>query len=154
MGMLRDFGRRDQPMVRDLILGGMRERWAADFDPCANPDVDDMWGTYVALSGEVLVVEVHGEVRATGTLMPQVDGSGRIMRTAVLPQYRRRGLARMIVTESIDRARRRSLDPVVVATDTPWSDAVALYRARRFELVRQTATATNFSMHLFTRRAP
>ncbi len=152
--MLRDFERRDQPIVRDLILGGMRERWASDFDPCANPDVEDMWGTYVALGGEVLVAEVHGEVLATGTLMPQVDGSGRIMRMAVRRQYRRKGLARMIVMELIDRARRRSLDPVVVATDTPWADAVALYRACGFELVRQTATATDFSMHLFTQRAP
>ncbi len=52
--MLRHFERPDQPIDRDLIRGGVRKRWAAVFDPLANPDVDDMWGTYVALGGRYL----------------------------------------------------------------------------------------------------
>jgi hypothetical protein len=45
--------------------------------------------------------------------------------------------------------RRRSLDPVVLRTDMPWTDAVALYRACGLELVRQTAAATHFAVHRF-----
>lgn len=142
--------------MRALVLAGMRERWGDRFDPAANPDADDVWGSYVARGAEVVVVAVVEEaggggdagVVATGTLVPQADGSGRILRVAVDRRHRRRGLARLVVAELVERAGRRALDRVVVTTDTAWPDAVALYRSCGFGLVAQTAGATDLSMFL------
>ena len=61
--MLRDFARRDQRAVRDLILDGLRERWGDGFDPSYNADLEDITSSYVAKGAEVVVFDdgtVHG----------------------------------------------------------------------------------------------
>lgn len=146
--MLRDFEPRDQPAVRQLILSGMRERWRDQYDAAANPDVDDMWSSYVAGGGEVVVWEEGETIVATGTLVPETDGGGRILRMSVDRPYRRRGLGRRMVAELVERAKRQRLNPLRVTTDTPWPDAVALYAACGFEIIEQTEAATHFSMWL------
>ena len=147
--VLRDFQARDQQAVRDLILAGMRVRWAGQFDPSANPDLDDLWTNYIARGGEIVVFEENHAIVGTGTLLPDGASAGRILRMSVDRQHRRRGLARMIVRELVERARRRDWDALFVTTDTPWSDAVALYTSCGFEVVTQTDLVTHFSMRLF-----
>jgi GNAT superfamily N-acetyltransferase len=126
----------------------MRERWGAQFDASANPDTDDIWLSYVTRGAEIVVVEMGGNVIATGTLLPEIDGSGRILRMSVDRQHRRQGLARTIVAELVERSRRRGLDRVTVTTDTPWSEAVALYQSCGFDLVSQTDDASHFVLSL------
>ena len=144
--MLRDFEPRDQDTVRGLIQSGMAERWGDQFDPDANSDTDDLWATYVARGAEIAVFEIDGDVVATGTLIPEADGAGRIRRVSVDLRHRRKGLARAVVSELIERALRRDLDPLRVTADTPWTDAVQLYRACGFEIVSQNEVATQFTM--------
>ena len=146
--MLRDFEPRDQDAVRQLIINGMAERWGERFDPAANPDTADLWATYIEPGGEIVVYEVGREVVATGTLIPEADGAGRIMRMSVDRRHRRKGFAKTVVGELIERAARRGLDPLRVLTDTPWSDAVELYRACGFTLVSQDEADSHFSMGL------
>lgn len=126
----------------------MRDRWGDRFDPAANPDTDDLWSSYILPGGEIVVVEDAGAVVATGALVIEPDGAGRIMRMSVDRERRRQGLGRAIVAELIERATRRGLDPLRVSTDTPWSDAVALYAACEFDLVEQTEADSHFSMSL------
>lgn len=146
--MLRDFEPRDQPAVRELILTGMRERWGERYDGAANPDVDDMWAAYVATGGEVVVWDEGGDVVATGTLLPEPDGGGRIMRMSVARGWRRRGIGRRIVADLARRAEQRRLHTLRVSTDTPWVEAVALYEACGFEIVGRTDEATDLTMAL------
>jgi ribosomal protein S18 acetylase RimI-like enzyme len=146
--VLRDFDVNDQPVVRALILSGMADRWGDQFDAAANPDTDDLWSSYVLQGGEIVVVEERGVIVATGALVRDPDGAGRILRLSVDRRCRRRGLARKVVAELVERARRRDLATVRVTTDTPWSDAVALYSSCGFEVVVQTEAATHFSMSL------
>lgn len=146
--MLRDFELHDQHEVQYLILAGMYDRWGSRFDPAANPDTDDLWTTYVTKGAEIVVVEEGDQIVATGTLMPEADGAGRILRMSVDRRYRRQGLARAIVIELVERARRRALDPVRVTTDTPWPDAIALYLSCGLDLVSQDAAASHFSISL------
>ena len=148
VGVLRDFDQRDQWAVRELILAGMRERWGAQFDASANPDTDDIWLSFVTRGADIVVVDMGGKIIATGTLLPEVDGSGRILRMSVDRQHRRQGLARTIVAELVERSRRRGLDRVTVTTDTPWSEAVALYQSCGFDLVSQTDDASHFVLTL------
>lgn len=146
--MVRDFEPDDQPAVRQLILSGMRERWGEQYDDAANPDVDDIWSTYVIKGGEVVVWEEDGVVVGTGTLVPEPDGGGRILRMSVDRSYRQHGLGRRIVAELMKRARRRRLSHLRVSTDTPWRDAVGPYASCGFEIVDQTDAATHFSLSL------
>jgi len=48
----------------------MRERWRERYDDAANPDVGDIWSSYIAQGGEVVVWEEGGAVVGTGTLVP------------------------------------------------------------------------------------
>ena len=148
--MLRDFEPRDQDAVRQLILNGMAERWGERFDPTANPDTADLWAHYVAQGGEIIVYEIEGEVVATGTLIAEPDGAGRILRMSVDRRHRRRGLAKSVVRELVDRASRRGFDPLRVNTDTPWTEAVNLYLACGFVPVGVDETDTHFTMSLTT----
>jgi hypothetical protein len=58
----------------------------------------------------------------------------------------------MVIAELVERATQRGLDPLRVTTDTPWSDAVALYASCGFTLVEQTEEASHFFMSLTTER--
>jgi hypothetical protein len=58
---VRDFRPGDQASVRELALGGMRERWGDCYDPSSNPDLDDISASYVDRGAEVVVGERQGE---------------------------------------------------------------------------------------------
>ena len=145
---MRDFTRDDQPAVQDLILRGLRERWGDAYQAEFNPEVADITVNYVARGAEVVVFDDGGEIVATGTLRPDADERGRIVRMSVDARHRRRGLGRQVVEELVVRARRRRMTEVRVSTDTPWTSAMALYRACGFEQVDADATDTHFSMRL------
>lgn len=142
--MVRDLRREDQDGVRSLVLDGLAERWGEAFDPSRNPDVDDVWATYVEVGADVVVAEADGVIVATGTLLAETDGSGRIVRMSVAATHRRLGLGRAVVAELVARAGQRGLAPVVVLTDTPWTSAVELYRSCGFRVVAIDDTDTHF----------
>jgi ribosomal protein S18 acetylase RimI-like enzyme len=146
--MVRDFRASDQDELRLLVLAGLRERWGEVFDAGHNPDLDDFVANYVERGADVVVVESDGRLVATGTLVPEADGTGRIVRMSVARAYRRRGLAQRVVAELVARARRRGMCAVRVLADTPWTSAVALYRACGFTEVESDPTDTGFVMQL------
>lgn len=146
--VLRDFRREDQEALRQLILEGLRERWGDAFDPVFNPDLDDFVANYLDRRAEVVVVERHGELVATGTLVPELPDAGRIMRMSVSAAHRREGLGRRVVGELVARARRRGMAEVRVLTDTPWTSAVELYRACGFTDLGDDGVDTHFVMNL------
>lgn len=104
--MIRDFAPDDQPVVRQLVLAGLRERWGDAFDPGVNPDLDDIADTYIGAGAEVVVVDERDEIVATGILMPEPGGRGRILRMSVSRSHRRTGHGRRVVEELVDQARR------------------------------------------------
>lgn len=146
--MLRDFARRDQVAVRDLILDGLRERWGEQFDAAYNADLYDITSSYIDMGGEVVVLEDKGNVVATGTLIRESDRRARIVRVSVAAAHRRSGVGRAVVEELVRRARRRGVRELVVLTDTPWVSAVALYRACGFEEVGRDESDTHLAMLL------
>lgn len=126
----------------------MRERWSDAYDPCANPDLDDISTNYVDRGAEVVVVEIGGAVVATGILLAVPEGRGRILRMSVDRHFRRQGLGRQIVEELVRRAGGRAMVEVVVRTDTPWASALALYRSCGFTEVHQDHSDTHFALSL------
>lgn len=142
--MLRNYRRDDQDELRLLILDGLRERWADTFDAGMNPDLEDFEKNFLDRGAEIVVIEHHGELVATGTLVPEADGCGRLLRMSVARSHRRQGMARRVVDELLERARRRGLSEVRVLTDSPWTSAVELYRACGFTEVGDDGTDTHF----------
>lgn len=147
---LRDFTPIDQAATRDLIQAGLSERWRDQFDPAANPDTDDLWASYVADGGEIVVATINWRIVGTGTLIALSSRCGRLIRMSTDAAFRRRGVARLIVEELTTRAAGRGFEQVVVTTDTPWKSAVSFYASCGFEIERQDELATDFVVHLAT----
>jgi ribosomal protein S18 acetylase RimI-like enzyme len=145
---MRDFAPGDQQKVRELVLGGMRERWGDAYDASANPDLDDIAASYVGRGAEVVVLEIGGGILATGMLLSEGELRGRIVRVSVDRAHRRQGFGRQVVEELVGRARRRGMLEVVVRTDTPWTSALALYRSCGFQDVGRDATDTHFALRI------
>jgi len=144
--VLRDFRPDDQARVRDIVLDGMRERWGDAFDPTGNVDLDDIWTFYVLeCRAEVVVCEEDGVIVATGTLVPLDMQTGQLVRIAVIRQQRRKGIAAAIVKELQRRARQNEMKTLLVTTDRPWADAVALYRACGFTSFRISESTVELS---------
>lgn len=144
--VIRDFAIEDQDRVRALVLEGLRERWGDAFDPGLNSDLDDIHATYVARHAEVVVIECQGAVVATGTLVPERDDTGSIVRMSVALGHRRQGLGQRVVEELVARARRRAMTEVHVLADTAWLSALALYRSCGFDEVGRDSTDTHFTI--------
>lgn len=157
---VRDFEAKDQPRVRQLIQDGLRSRWGPSFDPTANPDTDDLLAHYVAPGGQITVVEIGGEPVATGILcleppptfvqhLAEGPKMPRLRRISVSGEHRRKGLGRLVVDDLVRRATELGFGRVLVSTDTPWTDAIALYRSCGFTPVHTDTEET----HLLRRTA-
>lgn len=151
---VRDFTVVDQAATRALVQAGLRERWGSEFDPDANPDTDDIWNTYVATGANVVVAVTEGRVVGTGTLIALTGDCGQLVRMSTDRDHRRTGIARQITTELIRRAEDRGFQRLVVATDTPWRSAVALYRSCGFQLEDVDDDVTRLGLRLDDERLP
>jgi len=146
--LIRDFAPDDQDAVAQLILGGMRQRWGSRFDPTADPDIDDLWASYIDAGGEIVVGELGGSAIATTTLMGCGARDGRILRMSVARSHRGCGFGRLLVAEMVARSRRRGMLVLHVSTDTPWVDAVAFYKACGFVATSESGGDTHFELVL------
>ena len=126
---VRSFRPADQEAARRLILAGMEERWGW-LDETKNRDLDDIGATYAG--GCFLVALVGGEVQATGALIREAEGVGRIVRMSVARAWRRRGVGTLLLNSLLARARAAGYRRVVLETEPDWTDAVAFYKARGF----------------------
>jgi ribosomal protein S18 acetylase RimI-like enzyme len=128
---IRPLAPTDQTAARALILEGLREHWGW-LDPRLNPDLEDIAASYLTPGHVFLVAESGQTLAGTGALV--IDGdSGQIVRVAVHPQWRRRGVGRALVIALLDAARARGLTRVWMETNDDWLDAIGLYRRCGFQ---------------------
>ena len=128
---IRPFAPADQTAARALILEGLREHWGW-LDPSLNTDLTDITASYVAPGHVFLVAESGQALAGTGALIVDRD-KGQIVRVAVHPQWRRRGIGRALVAALLEAARARGLARVWMETNDDWIDAVSLYRSCGFQ---------------------
>jgi len=126
----------------------MRDRWGDAFDPTRNPDLGDLWASYMTNGAELLVaVDRDGAIVGTGALVPDPEGA-RIVRMSVAAAMRRQGIARTLVAELVELARETGVDHVVASTDIPWTDALALYEACGFVVTGHSDDETHLRLDL------
>jgi ribosomal protein S18 acetylase RimI-like enzyme len=128
---IRPFALGDQTAARTLILAGLREHWGR-LDPNLNPDLEDIAASYVAPGHVFFIAECGQTLAGSGALI--IDGdSGRIVRVAVHPQWRRRGIGRALVAALLEAARARGLACAWMETNDDWRGAIGLYRRCGFQ---------------------
>ncbi len=119
------------PLARALILAGMVERWGW-LDETANPDLTDIWTTYVCAGHRFFVGERAGEIVATGALWFVQERVGRIVRMSVAQQWRGLGFGRKMTDHLIASARHAGCHTLLVETNDSWQSALMLYRTAGF----------------------
>lgn len=146
---VRPFVPADQASVRGLILSGMQEHWG-ELDPSANPDLDDIAGSYAEATFLVAVLGAGSSKRlvGTGALVPESESAGRVVRMAVAARERRRGIGRALLSGLLAAARERGFRRVVLETTDTWREAVAFYRRSGFSVVSCSGGEVHMEMEL------
>ena len=146
---IREFTPADQEVAEAVIQAGMGDRWGDDYDPTSNPDLHDIEASYMTNGRVFLVAEMmDGLIVGTGALVPEGRGVSRILRISVSRDWRRQGIAKALVAELLAAARRAGSTKVVVSTDTPWLEAIALYEATGFIVTGTDDIETHFTLEL------
>lgn len=104
-----------------------------------NPDLNDIWASYIADGHVFLVAELDGSIAGCGALVRETPSQGRVVRVSVRRTARGKGVGQAIVQRLIDDARHRRLNRLVVETNNDWLPAISLYRRCGFlEIGRDT----------------
>ncbi len=123
---VRPFERDDQEAVRNLILAGLGDHFDV-LDPKFNPDLENIWESYVAPGDCFLVVEEIGRIIGSGALVWESAGVGRIVRMSVSAGRRRQGIGRLLVGKLLAEGSKRGYSTIVVETNDDWHGAIRLY---------------------------
>lgn len=124
---LRPFTFYDQAAARALILAGLGEHFGF-IDESLNPDLDDIWQSYVQPGHLFLVAELDDCLVGTGALIQETPDTGRIVRLSVSQAQRRAGIGRALLEHLLQAGRERGYRQIVVETNHDWHDAIGLYR--------------------------
>lgn len=128
--------KRQQPLIRPCRageIGSVLEVWLrADAHPTVTDDPESIRRLMERDADALLVAECDG--RLAGTLIAAWDGwRGSLYRLAVVPEMRRRGIARLLVEAGERRLRAcgvRRLAALVVPSDAP---AVAFWASAGYD---------------------
>ena len=142
---IRPFLPQDQKTAQALILQGLGEHFGR-IDPTLNPDLDDIFQTYVQAGHYFIVIENGEEIVGTAALITESPGVGRIVRVTVKPNQRRAGIGRALVQHLLQKATEIGYSQVLVETNLDWHDAIRLYERNGFEEYDRDEEEVHFSI--------
>ena len=128
---LRPFQVSDQSAAKKLINTGLGEHFGFA-DPRFNPDINDIWQTYVQGGHYFVVAELAGVLVGTGCLLGETAVTGRLIRMSVDKNYRRQGIGRQLVIHLCQKAHMLGYQQLLVETNHDWDAAINLYQAHGF----------------------
>ena len=128
---VRPFRPNDLDAVKEIELDFQRESGLQP-PPGYSQDLDDIDGVYVSSGGGFWVVECDGEVAGYGAVLRIDDGTARLRRFRVRPQWRRRGLATLLLKTAEDFCRQHGYRRITLGTTEQQQAAQALYRKRGY----------------------
>jgi len=130
--LVRRYESGDQAAVQRVFRRAMREAGTDPTDVPGTRDLDWIEAAYLDTGGEFLVVEVGGEVVATGGLA--VDGDvGELFRVAVDPDHQRAGHGSRLLAALEDAARERGVERMVLTTARRQDAAVDFYLGHGYD---------------------
>ena len=130
---IRAAGNADEPAVRALVFGVLRD-YGLNPDPAATDrDLDDIECSYRSHGGGFDVMTTpDGTIIGTVGLMPLGDGRCELRKMYLAPAHRGRGLGRRLLMHALDRARALGFRRVELETAAVLTEAIALYRSFGF----------------------
>jgi putative acetyltransferase len=132
---IRDFRRQDAAEVRELVFGVLAEFGLAPDHAGTDVDLSDVELHYQARGGGFWVVE-DGRGRVVGTcglwLDPDKPGRCELRKMYLSPDWRGRGLGRLLLETALDHARTASRRRVELETNRAMTAAIALYESYGF----------------------
>jgi len=97
-----------------------------------DPHLRDPCASFRAGGGELWVADAEGTVAGSGGVLLSGDGAAEIKTVYVDRPFRRRGLARALVTLAIDHARSRGCTRIGLWSDTRYTEAHRMYESMGF----------------------
>jgi len=136
-----------QDSARQIVLEGLGEHFGY-IDEHINTDLEDICANYTQKGDKFFVGLIEEKVVATGALMKEEKGIGRIIRMSVSKEQRRKGLASQMLKYIIDSAKKEGYTGLVLSTEHNWHAAIKLYEKFGFQKYSVTEIDLNFSMDL------
>ena len=136
MFTIRSFNKTDQQAARRLILRGLGEYFGY-INTSLNPDVDDIWATYVEGGHQFVIAEIAGEIAGTGGLIFHPDRTGQLVRMSVDAKFRRNGIGRSLVQHLLQIGCAHNLERFKVETNRGWDAALKLYQQCGFQIYQE-----------------
>ncbi len=113
----------------------LNRAWLDDYGLYEPPDeaqLSDPEGTILALGGVIYVALEDGAVVGTAALVPHAPGEMELVKLAVHPTARGRGIARRLTETCLAHARRQGAQRVVLVSSSRLSAALRLYESLGF----------------------
>ncbi len=142
---VRRFVQDDAPRVRELFIAvnrllspaEMRDAFEAYIDRALREEIDRIEAYYAERNGGFWVATRRGELVGTFGLERASAHAMELRRMYVDPAARRRGIARQMLSFAEDECRRRGFSALELSTSELQVAALALYRGRGYELLRE-----------------
>lgn len=110
--------------------------------------LEDPNGTILRRGGAILFARHDEEIVGTCALMPHKDGNVELVKMAVTPSFRGRGIGRLLTMHAIDRAKALGVRRLVLATSPRLLVANVLYKSLGFRVTEEgPAEETDFDRH-------
>ena len=122
----------DGPMAQALITWVQAEyvdRYGGPDDTPVDP------AEFAPPHGAFLVGYIEGQAVATGGLRRHADGELEIKRMFVTPEFRGRGLSRVMLAALEDRARSLGASRIVLETGLKQPEAISLYESSGYSRI-------------------
>ena len=129
---MRSFKSTDQRAARELIECGLGEHFGY-IDRNANPDLRDIYASYLAVGHAFFVAEVAGQLVGTTGLIIRAS-EAQLVRVSVAKSHRRRRVATLLLEHCIEHARQRQLSVLIAYTQPEWPDASGFYLHHGFQI--------------------
>jgi GNAT superfamily N-acetyltransferase len=128
--LIRRFRSSDKVQVRalhELALRGVGALIEGPDGEALDRDLDDVEASYIEVSGEFLVDDVHGRIVAMGGLRPEGTARAELKRMRVHPDWQRQGRGRSMLDALEQRARDLGFRRLSLDTTEQQVAALSLY---------------------------
>ena len=131
---LRPATNADGAAIRELVYSVLAEFGLAPDPAATDADLADLEANYPARGGRFdVLVDARGEIVGTVGLLPVEAGSVELRKMYLRPEFRNRGLGRLLLAHAVSAARELGFRRMTLETATVLQAAVRLYERHGFQ---------------------